>query len=52
MVHYTTIFKFLFVEMFANVVFVLGCFYSAVRLTLVREHCFIRLIEKIIKKIN
>ena len=37
-------FKVLFVEMFANVVFVINCLYSAVSLTLVREQRFIIMI--------
>ena len=37
------ILKVLFVEMHANVVFVISCLYSTVSLTLVREKCFIRI---------
>ena len=37
MVDYNINFKVLLVEMYANVVFVVSCLYSAVSLTLVRE---------------
>ena len=38
------IFKVLFVEMYANVVFVRSCLYSTASLTMVNEQCFIRII--------
>ena len=41
---FTTIFKVLFVEIYANVAFIMNRLYSTVSLTLVREQCCIRII--------